>query len=260
MYSRYLFLFVICFISCKKEKQLNPATIIAHAGNGLDIPNAPFPDNSTDAVTFSINQGADGVELDLQVSKDGKWMLFHDDYLDGKTSLTGCINDYTAEELKSASLSLYPSQHIHSLEEISIDAHYLILDVRHYVTCSNKTHQLDSLVIPLMNYIQAHPSTSIIINSSYVPFLDTMKQLGQLVCYDAISSEDMKSTAQTKNYPYYTIRNDEVSSEDITDMHVLNYKIIIFNVRSQEGNKNALAKHPDFLMTDKLEGALTLNQ
>jgi hypothetical protein len=87
-----------------------------------------------------------------------------------------------------------------------------------------------------------------------------MKQLGQIVCYDAISSEDMKSTAETKNYPYYTIRNDQVSSQDISDMHTLNYKIAIFSVRSQEGNKSALAKTPDFLMTDKLEGALTLNQ
>ena len=238
---------------------MNPVTIIAHAGNGLDMPSNPFPDNSTDAVAFSINQGADGVEVDIQLSKDGKWILFHDDFLDGKTNLTGCINDYTAEELKSASLSLYPSQHIHALEEISVDAHYLILDARHYVACSNKTHQLDSIVTPLMNYIQSHPSTSIIINSNYIPLLDTLQKLGLTVSYDAVSSEDMKSTAQSKAYPIYTMRNSEITSEDITNMHALKYKIVIFSVRSQEGNKSALAKHPDFLMTDKLEDALTLN-
>ena len=259
MYFRYSIILLICLVSCKKEKQFNSATIIAHAGNGLDIPNNPFPDNTTDAVNFSINQGADGVELDIQLSKDGKWILFHDDYMDGKTSLSGCINDYTAEELKSARFSLFPSQHIHTLEEISIDAHYLILDVRHFVACTNKTHRLDSLVIPLMRYIQLNPSTSIIVNSGYTPLLDTLKQLGLMVCYDAITIKDMKLIAQSKNYPFYTMRNSEVSSEDITDMHTLNYKIIIFSVRSQEGNKSALAKNPDFLMTDKLEGALILN-
>lgn len=259
MYFRLSILLLICFVSCKKEKQLNSVIIIAHAGNGLDMPSNPFPDNTTDAVSFSINQGADGVELDIQLSKDGKWVLFHDDYLDGKTSLSGCINDYTAEELKSASFSLYPSQHIHTLEEISIDAHYLILDVRHYVACSNKTYQLDSIVIPLMTYIQLHTSTSVIINSSYIPLLDTLKQLGLTVCYDAISSENMKSTAKSKNYPIYTMRNSEISSQDVSEMHALNYKIVIFSVRSQEVNKSALAKNPDFLMTDKLEGALTLN-
>ena len=42
---------------------------------------------------------SNGIELDLQKTKDGKIVIFHDDYIDKKSNGTGKIEDYTYQEL-----------------------------------------------------------------------------------------------------------------------------------------------------------------
>ena len=43
--------------------------------------------------------GADGMELDVQISKDGRLVVFHDDELSRLTGFTGSVADYTYAEL-----------------------------------------------------------------------------------------------------------------------------------------------------------------
>ena len=45
-------------------------------------------------------QGANGIETDVQATKDGVLVLFHDDTLERVTDSTGKIADYTWEELQ----------------------------------------------------------------------------------------------------------------------------------------------------------------
>lgn len=45
--------------------------------------------------------GANGIETDVQIAKDGIPVLFHDDKLQRVTGETGCIGDYTFDELQS---------------------------------------------------------------------------------------------------------------------------------------------------------------
>lgn len=44
--------------------------------------------------------GADGVELDVQLTKDGKLVVAHDEWIDRVSNGSGRIADYTLEELK----------------------------------------------------------------------------------------------------------------------------------------------------------------
>ncbi len=57
------------------------------------------PENTMSAFRLGIEQGANGIELDLQRTKDGKIVIFHDNYIDQKSSGTGQIQDYTYDEL-----------------------------------------------------------------------------------------------------------------------------------------------------------------
>lgn len=44
--------------------------------------------------------GADGVELDVQLTKDGELVVAHDEWIDRVSNGSGRIADYTLEELK----------------------------------------------------------------------------------------------------------------------------------------------------------------
>ena len=57
------------------------------------------PENTITAFSKGIELGATGIELDLQKTKDGKIVIFHDEFIDKKSNGTGKIDDYTYQEL-----------------------------------------------------------------------------------------------------------------------------------------------------------------
>ena len=63
-----------------------------------------FPENSKGAILSSIRLGADIVELDVQRTKDGKFILNHDDTLNRTTTGKGKVSDHTLAEIKKLKL------------------------------------------------------------------------------------------------------------------------------------------------------------
>lgn len=57
------------------------------------------PENTLSSFRYGVELGANGIELDLQETKDGKIVIFHDDTIEKKCGGTGKIIDYTYEEL-----------------------------------------------------------------------------------------------------------------------------------------------------------------
>lgn len=57
------------------------------------------PENTIASFKKAIQLGANGIELDLQQTKDGKIVIFHDEVIDEKSNGTGKIRDYTYQEL-----------------------------------------------------------------------------------------------------------------------------------------------------------------
>lgn len=61
-------------------------------------------ENSPSAFAAAIDAGY-GIELDLQLSRDGQAMVFHDDQLNRLTDATGPVRDRVAAELQNIKLS-----------------------------------------------------------------------------------------------------------------------------------------------------------
>jgi len=68
---------------------------LAHRGAS-----AYAPENTLASFYKGIELGANGIETDLQKTKDGVIFLFHDDKLDNKTNTKGYPSEYTWTELK----------------------------------------------------------------------------------------------------------------------------------------------------------------
>ncbi len=58
------------------------------------------PENTLSSFYLGLLQGANGIETDVQRTKDGVLVLFHDDTLDRVTDGRGIISDYNFKELK----------------------------------------------------------------------------------------------------------------------------------------------------------------
>ena len=58
------------------------------------------PENTLDAFRKAVEMGADGIELDVQMTKDGELVVIHDETIDRVSNGKGWVKDYTYEELK----------------------------------------------------------------------------------------------------------------------------------------------------------------
>ncbi|WP_436374574.1 glycerophosphodiester phosphodiesterase [Cytobacillus sp. BC1816] len=70
------------------------AKVFAHRGVS-----GHFPENTMAAFQGALEAGADGIELDVQMAKDGKLVIIHDETVDRTTGGTGYIKDMTFDEI-----------------------------------------------------------------------------------------------------------------------------------------------------------------
>ena len=76
------------------------------------------PENTMSSFQMGLEMGANGIETDVQRTKDGVLVLFHDDTLMRVTGQPGSVKDYTYEELQAFSVSAHgQSDRIPTLEE-----------------------------------------------------------------------------------------------------------------------------------------------
>ncbi len=68
--------------------------VFAHRGGG-----GLAPENTTVAFDNGLALGADGLEIDVRLSRDGHVVVHHDPMLDRTTNLRGPVSEHTAEEL-----------------------------------------------------------------------------------------------------------------------------------------------------------------
>ena len=84
------------------------------------------PENTLAAFLLASELGADGIELDVQLSRDGEIVVIHDFVLDTTTNGAGPVRERTLAELKDLDAghrfdSAYAGQEIPTLQEV-IDA------------------------------------------------------------------------------------------------------------------------------------------
>lgn len=122
----FLFLVACSGPQYEAEEATNKTYTIGHAGMGFASvlnPFNPLPDNSMRAIQKALRLGADGVEVDVQLSKDSVLILYHDNFLGSKTPLSGCIEEKLASEvLGQPYISDFPFNLLHDERIISLDS------------------------------------------------------------------------------------------------------------------------------------------
>jgi glycerophosphoryl diester phosphodiesterase len=134
--------------------------IIAHRGAS-----AHAPENTIAAFQLALEQGADGIELDVMLSKDGHLVVIHDDTVDRTTDGKGYVREMTLEELKS--LDAGEGQSIPTLDEVfeAFGGRFII-----NVELKNYTSVFDGLPIETAKLVKKHQLGESVIVSSFNPF------------------------------------------------------------------------------------------
>ena len=79
---------------------MNNTLIWAHRGAS-----GYAPENTMIAFEMAADMRADGIELDIQLTKDGEIIVLHDETIDRTSNGKGWVKDYTLEELRRLDFS-----------------------------------------------------------------------------------------------------------------------------------------------------------
>jgi glycerophosphoryl diester phosphodiesterase len=79
--------------------------IIGHRGAAGEA-----PENTLGAFRLALEQGCQGIELDVHLSADGRLIVCHDETLDRTTDRSGRIHDMRAEEIREADAGAWFSE------------------------------------------------------------------------------------------------------------------------------------------------------
>lgn len=74
------------------------------------------PENTLEAFSLAVEQKADGVELDVQLTKDGQLVVIHDETINRVSNHQGYVKDFEFDELRS----IYVNRPIPGYKKVSI--------------------------------------------------------------------------------------------------------------------------------------------
>ena len=252
-------------MGCKPEKyeitnlNNNEIELMGHGGMGIsDL----YPINTAESLMRCINEGADGSELDIQLTADNVLVGFHNSDLDGNTNFTGRIRDYTWNELKEAryTSSAQLNYKILKLRDFfdgvgGVDNYTFTLDIKLYPTEGEYLVYIEKFTDALKELYQDYSiDHTVFIEAQDEFFIGEMAakdpQIQQYI-YPATFQEGFL-TALNLGLHGISIDSDKVTAEQIEFAHATGIFVTVWGVASKKENREAIRKNPDMIQTDKV--------
>ena len=222
------------------------------------------PENTESAFKKALQGGADGVELDVHLTKDKELVVIHDERVDRTTNGTGYVKDLTLREIKKLDAGSYFSpqfagERILTLEEalaltrssrlINIEIKNIIIkyrDIEKEVISTIKKMNLEKKVIcssfnhysiALIKQLSPEIKTGLLyVSTLYQPWI-----YAERIGADAI-------------HPYYC----SVSTNIIKECHRNKIKVNVWTVDDRDMIKKMIKNQVDIIITNYPEIALEI--
>ncbi len=273
-----IFLFLIIISSCKKANvnaidnlNGNFIYVIGHGGVGFQTLSTQLPENSMLSIMKAIDiYGADGVEVDVQLSKDLQLVLYHDDRLESSTDGVGFIYEYNLTELidfkynRDIYANLFIDEQIVSLEVIlqKLSKYkvkpQLHLDLRSWLynntlyTPAEFFSVYSATIVELVkkyNYLE-----NIYVASGDVELLKQLSHLEPNLKLMLETRDITKTVKIVKDNNWHGIISNEerVTKNDVNHAHSKGIRVVLFGLRTQPNQARAVNKNPDYILTDNI--------
>ncbi len=145
--------------------------IIAHRGES-----AYCPENSFEAFTKAIHAKADGIELDVQLTRDRKVVVIHDKWIDRIVNGTGLVSNYNWKNLKG--FTQPNNERLRLLEEIIELKTFWIIDIK----------EKSEFLVEEVAEIMKGQDCLLFMNHGWKTEIETAKTLGLRMVLNGISS------------------------------------------------------------------------
>jgi glycerophosphoryl diester phosphodiesterase len=256
----------ICSVlfSCTKDKEYdiqnlnnNKISILGHGGLGIGL--SQYPLDSYEGVQKAISLGADGSEIDIQITKDSVLVCFHDTYLEEATDASGEIYSMNWDEVKNAVFksSPYVNYKISTLEQLfSYDGgggHLYTFDLK-FKNPDQSDRNKDIFQRALIRLIEKyHIEKTITLESPDSAFLKSLhSKKSDLNLFYYTDFDQALATAREHGFRGITMKADEVSAEQVLQAHDLGIMVAVYGT-TRRNHDEVIRKNVDIIQTDDLE-------
>jgi glycerophosphoryl diester phosphodiesterase len=258
-------------------RQLQPASgvysrnilVMGHAGSGFFSPFNPYnplPSNSMASIVKAMEEdGADGVEVDVHVSKDGVPILYHDNTLDTMSDGIGVISEVPAEEVVGLSYKggvlydLFHSEKIITMEamlqrfQTYAELPYLHIDVRNHDNNRNAFYA-ESVLTLLRKY--NYPVEKLAFIYPNPAILHAIRELEPkaVLLLDAGNDFDVSIQEALENkLDGVCASGKKVNKEQLLRAKAQGLQVVLFGSKSKGSIAKMLEMEPDAIQVDNVK-------
>ena len=268
MMKKSIFIFIfLSFFSCKKEEfeiinlNNNAISVFGHGGMGIGH---TYPMNTFESIAYCLNLGADGTEIDVQMTIDSVLVAFHDLDLSEGTNISGNIYTKTWDEIYHAR---YKNPVFANYRLINLDMLFsglrnkneklFMLDCKNY-NPDTSVHYKTTFSNALIKIIDKYDlADNVIIGLKREYIISTLRALRPaLKIFVNSDFENGLITAKKYQLQGLVIPVDEITSEQVSIAHQNGLQISVFNAHTHKRNIEAIRKNVDLIQTDLLKHLL----
>ena len=230
--------------------------IIAHRGASRRA-----PENTLAAFSRAIDDGADGIELDVRLTCDRKIVVFHDSRLERTTDGRGKIELLPADRLKGLSAGswfhpVFRAETIPSLDDVfELTGHRVLLNIE--IKADRRRRSGFDVVDQVLKIIKRHRAESFVLLSSFHhPFLryagEIRPEIARGYLFHTVTSFARAPVRRTRRESgsYLIVNGSSCSRRLIRLAHESRVRVGEYTVNSSRRLRRAVRYTVDAIYTD----------
>ena len=263
---------VLCFAcmllmisACTKGKfdDYDEVRALGHGGMGIS---SIYPLNSYESILYCLALGAEGTEIDVQMTSDKVLMAYHPKDLSAKTNKSGLIHEQTYGEIKTATYNL-PLHADYQLARLDIlfDAIDVKEDQSFFLDCKNynpdtSLQYLNDFTDALIELIdQFDLKEQLVVELKRRDLIEVLQSKRPDIKIFAFAPfEDAMSIATELDLPGLVISIENINDEQVEMAKAAGLEVAVFNTHTRQRNIDAIEMRVDYIQTDNLKQLLKL--
>lgn len=227
------------------------------------------PSNTLPSFLLAAQQGADGVELDVWLSKDGHLVVIHNDTVDGTTDGHGSVQELALAELKTLDAGAwfdakYTGTRIPTLDEVfdALPDNFLInIEIKKVDNTSSETDGVEAAVA---GCIRRHNVQERVIISSFSMnalerFHAAMPELWDMLGYLYVTPDQLQALRSSPFEIAFLHPFHESVTRDLNDKHLeLGAVTNVWTVNDAERIRDLIEMGVNGIITDVPDVALSV--
>jgi len=244
--------------NCSKNNSKPNVDVFGHAGASLHRDRAVYPADSYQSVQYAIDMlDADGVEVDVEMTKDSLLVLYHDSYLDQASTFKGCVSDYNYSEIKHLKLD-YTNYELVTLKKVLefVESRHkkVYLDVKTYNHCIGGKISQSAFQYALNNSVKSldsnYKNTQILLGMTDYQFLNSINFPTK--CYEVTNVSDGIQKVNDYNFNALSFFKQFISKDEAALLNNTSIYWGIVGVKDKWTIDEAVERYPKFIISDNI--------